>query len=87
MIKINVTQKDINSGVVDSGKKCPIARALKRKGFEQVFVDTKTCLADGMEYGLPIEARNFIGQFDYGRPVKPFSFILGAGEVNEYREH
>lgn len=75
---VTVTQGDIDKGFQFSPYSCPIARALKRtRCFPKLRVGR-----DRVTYGkdvsvkLPSKVQRFIANFDYGRPVKPFSFRL-----------
>ena len=77
MVKINVTAKDIEKGVYESIYLCPVARAIKRatKGI-QPAVFPKTVVIDGLTFGLPEQATEFINEYDRGNEVKPFSFKM-----------
>ena len=76
-LNINVTQNDINKGVKKSCTSCPIARAIKRlKVVDTVYVYPFTAYINEQHRGLPVEAWQFIQDFDGGREVKPFKFTL-----------
>ena len=78
---VNVTQDDIANGTPNSGKTCPIARAIKRERPDLFYVfvgRTHVALGD-KRYELPPKAMAFISTFDcnYGtfRP-EPFTFEM-----------
>ena len=80
-VKVNVTKTGIRKGEAGSRVCCPIARALKAKGFKNVYVNTDHVEFD--VYGhtwyvdLPKLARKFIDRFDTNKKsVKPFTFTL-----------
>ena len=77
---IKVTKKHIKEGKCGSYRNCPIALALKSKGFTRVYVDGGDVRAHNsagfIDANLPIRAMKFIVKFDSGRPVKPFSFRI-----------
>jgi hypothetical protein len=87
-IKINVTQKDIDSGEPCDGRKCPVARAICRHVKPFLLIDVQEDLliqTSKREYSfkVPPEVNNFVTIFDlraFGdyeqSPIKPFSFIL-----------
>jgi hypothetical protein len=79
-LKIEVTLEDIKYGIACNGAMCPVARALARAvpdagvnvGHE--FVELRV---PGLRMGivpLPREAREFIGRYDDGGSVEPFTF-------------
>lgn len=78
-MRITVTQDMINRGVRNNARKCPVALALKEAGLTRVVV------CGGVDFG-PVPYRQsillnrrvlcFIGRFDHGKPVKPFSFTI-----------
>ena len=80
---IQVTQTDIDDGVVEHGFACPIWCALRRQlmgegrfcvnGDEVVFLDGT---ATGITESLPISAQMFVQSFDSQKSVEPFSFDL-----------
>ena len=88
-MKITVTKEDIKRGIRQSPFSCPIALALERKRVNvdavkegAVFLHEWEDPEPGCESGdqvkisLPLKAKNFIGDFDNGYPVKPFTFNL-----------
>jgi hypothetical protein len=81
-LKIEVTQEDIDKGKRDDCTSCPIALAAIRTGATSAFVDSDSIhiVAEnerGLFFKLPLKAQQFIHDFDYSRPVSPFSFVLG----------
>jgi hypothetical protein len=74
MTRIEVTQDDIDRGVIGDGDCCPIALAMRRR-WPNVSVGTRAVYLSGMRMTeLPREARHFIVDYDLGEPVYPFSF-------------
>lgn len=83
---IQVTQDDIDKGVKNNTKFCPIARAMVRTlgldGVDDIFVGYTVAevqyATDGpleyLECPLPTEAKDFIEQFDTDHTVEPFEF-------------
>ncbi len=76
-MKIKVTQEHIERGRPKSDWACPIACALheQRPTFE-VSVGCYKTLINKVMYALPAKARDFIDDFDSGKPVTPFEFEL-----------
>jgi len=84
-MRIKVTQEDIDGGVPQDVRACPIARAMKRqtgKASKVGMWSAWTVEEDWQagietEYVLPPAAREFIRAFDYNRaPVQPATFNL-----------
>jgi hypothetical protein len=89
-LTINVTTEHIADGVCQSDDNCPIALATIEAisalpdDFDKpvtvsvatygLYIDAKND-AEGVDYSLPTEARQFITAFDAKLPVAPFSFI------------
>jgi hypothetical protein len=76
MIKVEVTQSDIDHGTRQSNTSCPIAIALERITGERWSVGQSHCRsirASHYEY-LPYDAQQFVRRFDIGAPVAPFCF-------------
>jgi hypothetical protein len=69
---VYVTPEDVAAGVRRSNARCPVARAVHRQ-----FGRDKAVLYDR----LPEVARHFIGRFDAGLDVGPFTFDVGAADV------
>lgn len=82
-IKVKVTQRDIELGRAlckcdfDHSDKCPIAVRLHAMKFKR-WVVRETFVQDDEGYALPLpaNARRFIGRFDRGKDVQPFTFTL-----------
>lgn len=81
-MKINVTEKDINKGKIDSPISCPIALATKRVVKKDFKVDVDEFYLElynnDLSYRtrLPGKAIRFIKSFDKGKKVKPISFEI-----------
>jgi hypothetical protein len=84
---IEVTEEDIRKGQPQGVDDCPIALAIYRQGivdgYEHIDVDKDGIHREGKRWGLrrasgrlPRAARQFIDDFDIGRPVAPFAFKL-----------
>lgn len=89
-MKIQIKAKHIRAGIKAHDRQYPIALALKEKLHKKVVVNEFNCkiykskrdVFDNYSYPFPViyllpdKARKFIKDFDKGRPVKPFSFVL-----------
>jgi len=81
--QIDVSQSDLEKGVANDCKRCPIARALLRQlpDLESVEVDTNAlwfhfgCIGKTAIRTPPGLAEK-INEIDDDKPVKPFSFRL-----------
>lgn len=73
---VKVTKQDIKEGVAESLHLCPIAKALRRIGFERISVDSDSIQIGRRKnvYELPWEATQFIEDFDNGINVKSIKF-------------
>ena len=65
MVRIRVTQKDIEKGVRGNGEQCPIARALKRVTGRYWFVSSIYCRDEsgsrsGPHIVLPVAVSEFV---------------------------
>lgn len=84
MVRIRVTQRDIDKGVRGNGEQCPIARALKRATGRYWFVSSYYCRDEsgsrsGPLIALPVAVTEFVNKFDKrgGRlMVKPTAFDI-----------
>lgn len=83
IIKINVTKRDIEDGIQNSGTKCPIYRALKRTNKKVKHVGSSLTRIGRNVYVLPEIIKQFIRNFDRNRFVKPFSgsFVIMKWKV------
>ena len=85
-LDIEVKASDIKKGEPGSPYWCPIALAVKRRVGKRVLKKFPVSVVLGVEFDkedgdtiiapLPVRAHNFVTKFDYGEPVKPFSFKL-----------
>lgn len=78
-LHVRVTRKHIENGCVLSQSFCPIALAVREKGYKRVTVNgseikTGRTGHGGKTYKLPPIAEKFVRLFDYGSPVKPITF-------------
>lgn len=73
-MKVNVTQKDIESGVN------PIESALSRQFDVKAVVDRKFILFEENRhpFRLPLSAELFNEKWNLGKEVKPFSFDIAG---------
>lgn len=80
-VTVTVTREHIDQGEQRSCSNCPIALAFDAAipdaldssvtgGYASVWTDLRRVVT----YELPIEAREFIQDFDEGSPVSPFTF-------------
>ena len=78
-MKINVTKRDIERGVKRDAELCPVARAARR------IQNGAAVDGEDLYYGprsrrrvvaLPTVAKEFVGRFDAGKKVEPFSFTV-----------
>lgn len=82
IIRVNVTKHDIKEGMKYSCYSCPIALALdrhKHKGITYPSVSFSYVTFEQnrwLRYSVPLKACDFIYNFDQGKRVKPFRFIL-----------
>lgn len=78
---VEVTQEDIDNGQRAVPSACPIARAI-RKNFMGATVNRTNVKLDGWGKSteLPQIAKNFVNDFDNGKPVRPFDFELDLGD-------
>lgn len=78
-VKVEVKAKHIKAGLPENFRFCPIALAVKDKGFQRPYVTVEVSAYDKEDNpvvaSLPLKALNFIDKFDEGKKVKPFSFV------------
>lgn len=87
LVKIQVTQEDINNGIKFKCESCPVALAIKRLLKPNVKVLVGDIISfmtnDSSEWKdvvTPERVWDFLVQFDNKRPVQPFSFELDIPE-------
>lgn len=73
---ITVTQEDLLNGECGNGESCPIALALKRMHYDEIFVGDDEVIIQDEQINLPDNAREFIQEFDNDGDFAPFSFEL-----------
>ena len=83
VIKVRITQKDIDGGMPESACNCPFALRLKAKGYTEVAVQPRHVLIDNEVYVLSVPAVRWIDDFDRGREVKPGTFTLRRDKNDE----
>ncbi len=89
--RIHVTRQDIRDGEPNSWHSCPVALAVsKRTGLptivgKAIAVRNDYIVSDDgvvhetasrTVFDAPRSVHRFIGRFDNGKPVKPFSFFI-----------
>ena len=76
-LNVHVTQDDIKRGKSENPHLCPIACALRKQGHERITVENWGIQVGRSKdyYDIPAKATAFIEAFDFGVPVKPFSFV------------
>lgn len=84
-IKISVSQEDIDNGTPGDETCCPIALAVKRQypEYNEVSVEIDVLFLDDINYLMPIEASNFVDDFDEGKSVAPLEFEIDS-DWDEY---
>jgi hypothetical protein len=90
LLKIKVTQKDIDLGIPCADSACPIARNVNRQYPKStVSVDGCSIIIYSKDssafYKTTIKANNFIDAFDNGKKVKPATFQAKLVEVHWYK--
>jgi len=60
---------------------CPVALALKDKGYSIVLVTGANVNLEGATYSLPPAVCKFVRAFDNNKPVGPFSFRFKGPSV------
>jgi hypothetical protein len=80
-VTVTVTAADIQRGSAADPLRCPIALAMKRVTRRKVCVNVAEVHVGNVGsrdvYELPRRADRFMDAFDFGHPVKPFSFKIG----------
>ena len=79
---IKVSEKHIAEGKALNCRKCPIALAIKRHGYNEVYVHRKYITIENYRQELPEEAKIFVSLFDQSawHAIKPFEFKLAEIE-------
>lgn len=82
-ITIDVTQDDINKGIKENCRFCPVALAVQRT-FNDPEMDVfspciKNCEEDRV--ASPSSVCDFIDRYDNGESVQPFSFEIDVPET------
>jgi len=75
-MKIHVTEKHIKKGVGFNPWKCPTAKAIQEATGRKPTVTSEWYGFNNEELSLPKKVTKFIDNFDRGKKVKPFSFVL-----------
>ena len=84
-VTVKVLDRHIQKGKPNKCAECPIALALVDAGFDRPWVDHSLvhyfAKPDGVReelyhFWLPGDAVGFVEDFDEGKPVKPFEFIV-----------
>lgn len=74
---IEVTQEDIDIGVAQASRYCPVALAVKRATKKPVMVHpTYVAFESGERVSVPNDVTWWISAFDAGAKGMPFSFAL-----------
>lgn len=84
--KVEVTATDIKRALAfkkktgfSSSRNCPVALAIQRAAKKgTVSVCQGSAILEGKIISLPEKVNAFICRFDFGQPVKPFSFTLSV---------
>lgn len=79
IIKIEVTQEDIDKGIQASCHLCPVAIAAQRTIHDSQIQISSSCLYKIQSFyscKLPTVVRQFICDFDCGNSVQPFTFEI-----------
>jgi hypothetical protein len=84
IMRITVTKEDIAGGRRSDPEDCPVARALRRAGLSHFGVTGMAVMMPGESQHasvlLPARVQEWIMDFDWGTPVKPFEFELTLPE-------
>ena len=87
-VKIQVTEADILTGIAGSPRCCPVAHAIARQRWPCAFEVLPSLKAKGgrvlfyphpgVRCVVPLSERanKFAKDFDDGKPVEPFNFLL-----------
>lgn len=75
-MQIQVTQKDILSGIAGDCSACPVALALFRATGADIKVGPEEIAVGHSTYISPLVVRDFVDAFDARKMVWPFTFEL-----------
>lgn len=82
-VKVNITKYFIKKGERGNPRSCPVALALYKIGVKKatvfgdlLYVPVGNFFDERISVGLPKSVERFVGNFDDGNKVKPFSFVL-----------
>ena len=75
---IHVTAQDISEGLPGNSQFCPVALAVNKAIHREkdVQVDGNAITIDDVDFTISETVRQFIADFDDGKPVKPFCFEI-----------
>lgn len=78
LLRINITQDDVDAGVRCNHRLDPVGIAIRRKhpDVDQVSVAPGYTHIDGIRFRNPPELSQWIIEFDCGRKVKPQTFFI-----------
>lgn len=87
-VDIHVSEANIKDGKSKMADLCPVALAMKDAGFRDIYVSPINLICSSDEpmvyYGrLPLDAHQFVCNFDKGAPVEPATFHLKLESVYE----
>ncbi len=81
-LTFKVTQDHIDRGIPIKSKHCPLALAIQEAtGQYDVSVGGWTLTLDNTTYYVPNNMRDWVLDFDLGRPVKPRTFNVSLKEA------
>lgn len=76
-MSVKVTREDIRHGVPDSPASCPVALAIARaQGGGVATLYHSDILSTRGVFDTPERVAVWMSDFDYGNPVRPFTFTL-----------
>ena len=82
-VQVEVTQEDIDAGLIGSCMRCPLALAIIRR-LDRADIEVKrfrySIGHSNFWWPLPAECSLFVQQFDGCYPVAPFTFVLAVPE-------
>ena len=87
-IDINISEANISGGKPKMADSCPLALAMEDAGFRDIYVSPINLICSSDEpmvyYGrLPLDAHQFVCNFDNGAAVEPATFHLKLESVYE----